>query len=261
MTTFKFGVILSQLFLAACASNGDSTAEGDNTDDDGTYAMVGAVVSGILGGLYGAETGDAVQAQNIADQSMKIINSMNNQNTDEAVQPDPTTAGDETTSAAETLPLVDINTFKPEEYMGSSGNCEKDLAYLSDRLHQYPDPLINQGRSAILNSDMHEIMTNINQMNITPDTAIQKSLQQAQEYDRVFHEAIQTAVQSDGYGTTAEQFERDIKSGTLLINECDGIRSGALCAAITYDHSAIGSRAVAANLMCYKRTNQWPTKM
>ncbi|MNR98883.1 hypothetical protein D3C72_301040 [compost metagenome] len=261
MNILKVGVISMQLLLVSCASTGGESADSSETDD-GTVAMLGAVVSGLLGGLYGAETGDIVQAQNITNQSMAIFTAMNPQ--DGSTDDQSSDIGDETNNSAGTISPVDISNFKPEEYMASSGNCEKNLAYLSNRLYQYPMPLVSEARSAILdskNSDMHTEMIKFNQMNTTPDAAIQKLLQQAQEHDRVFHEAIQTAVQTDSSGTTAEQFEKEIKSGTLSINECDGIRSSALCAAIVNNYGYIAYRAAAANFMCYKRTNQWPTEM
>lgn len=148
--------------------------------------------------------------------------------------------------------------FKPADYMPDEGRCEKNLAYLSDRLPTSSITLISDTRSEILKSDMHSMMLEINKEGLSPDQAIDQSLQQAQEYDRVMNEALHSAAQTDGQGITEAQFASQIKSGSLQISECDGVRNASLCAAIVNHYGAISSRGVAANLTCYKNTHQWP---
>ncbi|PRD13955.1 hypothetical protein [Pantoea coffeiphila] len=156
------------------------------------------------------------------------------------------------------LPPVDVSTFNTKDYLPKNGQCAKNLSYLSDRLPAVDNPNISQIRQEVLKGDMLEIMRNINKEGKTPDEGIQLSLQQAEAYDKSGSDALQTAEQTDGQGITAAQFAQQIKAGTLKIDVCDGIRNSSLCAATIYAYGAIGSRAAAANLQCYKRTNQWP---
>ncbi|HBS5731705.1 hypothetical protein WDT23_05300 [Klebsiella pneumoniae] len=158
----------------------------------------------------------------------------------------------------ETRNDIDLSTFNAVEYMERSGNCAKNLSYLSGRLHQSSAPEIKSIRDTILKSDMQPIMLAINKEGISPDEAILQNLQQAEEYNRVVKDAIHTAAQTDGDGITEVQFANQINSGTLNISVCDGIRNSSLCAAIINSYGIIASRAVAANLICYKNTNQWP---
>lgn len=155
------------------------------------------------------------------------------------------------------LQPVDVSSFKTADYLQKNGQCARDLSYLSNRLPAVTNPSIAQIRQEVLKSNMQEIMRNINKEGKTPDEGIQLSLQQAEAYDKSVADALQTAEQTDGQGITAAQFSQQIKAGTLKIDVCDGIRNSSLCAASMYAYGAIGSRAVAANLQCYKRTNQW----
>lgn len=158
----------------------------------------------------------------------------------------------------QTTKPVDLSTFKPEDFLGQGGRCEKNLAYLSNRLPLRSPPEIGNIRDEIVKSDLHSIMLAINKEGVSPDKAIEQNLLQAAEYDRTTQDALKTAAQTDGMGITQAQFSNQITSGTLQVNSCDGVRNAALCAAIINSYGAIASRAVAANLMCYKRTNQWP---
>lgn len=158
----------------------------------------------------------------------------------------------------ETNNSIDLSTFNPAEYMREDGTCAEDLSYLSNRLPESSIPEINNFRNELLKSEIKPIMYAINKKGISPDESIRQELQQAEEYNRVVKDAIHTATQTDGQGVTETQFASQIKSGTLQVNICDGIRNSSLCAAIINSYSAISTQAIAANLMCYKRTNQWP---
>ncbi len=106
----------------------------------------------------------------------------------------------------ETRNDIDLSTFNAVEYMERSGNCAKNLSYLSGRLHQSSAPEIKSIRDTILKSDMQPIMLAINKEGISPDEAILQNLQQAEEYNRVVKDAIHTAAQTDGDGGFAPIF-------------------------------------------------------
>ncbi|WCM51175.1 hypothetical protein OH720_30300 [Pseudomonas sp. WJP1] len=151
----------------------------------------------------------------------------------------------------------DAGTYDGTKYKPGTG-CERNLSYLSSRLKKFSPAMINQIREAILATDMIGMMSTINQQGLSPQVAINQSLQQADAFDQTAAEALSTVEQVDAYGTTDEEFEMAIKSGKLSVTSCSGIHDSALCTAIVNKYGAIASRAVAANLMCFKRTNQWP---
>lgn len=152
--------------------------------------------------------------------------------------------------------IEDSATFDGSKYKPGSG-CEKNLSYLSSRLKKFNPAMINQVRESILSTDVNAMMSTISQQGLSPQDAIQQSLQQADAFDQTAAEALSTVEQVDAIGTSDVEFERAIKSGKLSVTTCSGIRDSALCAAIINKYGAIASRATAANLMCFKRTGQW----
>jgi|APLak6261691555_1056199.scaffolds.fasta_scaffold01910_2 hypothetical protein len=241
------------LTLSSCASTTGSGSS-QSSSDDGSFEMIGAAVSVLLGLVATQQSGDAAQGQQIMQQSLNIFSS--NSNSDSSDSSANLLASNSSAGIAET-PTAETSSFNGAKYMPGSG-CEKNLSYLASRLKKFPPTEVNSIRNEIISTDMHTTMLKINQMGLSPQTAIQQSLQQAVEHDRTAREAVSTAGQVDALGTTDEEFERNIKSGKLSISDCSGIRDSSLCVAVINKYGAIANRAVAANLMCYKRTNQWP---
>ncbi|WP_148290019.1 hypothetical protein [Pseudomonas fluorescens] len=159
-------------------------------------------------------------------------------------------------STSEGTDVSAYGAFDDSKYKPGIG-CEKNLSYLSSRLRKFSPDMINDVRKAILSTNMMEVMSTINKQGLSPQVAVQQALQQADAFDRTAAEALSTAEQVDAFGTTDAEFEKKIKSGRFTITGCSGIRDSALCTAIINKYGAISNRAVAANLMCFKRTNQW----
>lgn len=219
-------------------------------------AVVGALVSAVLGMAAAQSSGSAEQGQSIMMQSMNILASQaaaadtpSDTGDDYSVSMAPTAAGAATNVSAE------VGSFPADKYMaGANGSCQESLGYLSSRLPAFPPTEIANVRTAIFNTSMSEVMRLAKAQGETIDSAISKSILAAKEHDNTAREALSTASQVDAFGIEDEQFERDIKSGKITLNSCSGIHDAALCAAIANKYGAIASRAVAANLMCYKRT-------
>lgn len=216
-------------------------------------AVINALISTVIGMTTAQSTGSAAQGQSMMMQSMNILSQASattasgSAGEDYSVTMEPTAAG----------ASVDVGSFNADRYMASAnGGCQESLGYLSGRLPAFPPAEIANARAAILGTRMSEVMQSVKTSGETMDSAIAKSLMQAKEFDNTAREALSTASQVNAFGIEDEEFERDIKSGKLKLNSCGGIHDAALCAAVANKYGAIASRAVAANLMCYKRTGQ-----
>lgn len=148
-----------------------------------------------------------------------------------------------------------LSSFSAEQYMKKGGECAKDLSYLNDQLPLYSPPETTQIRNVVLKTTLDEVIAGIKKSGITTDKAIEQSLLQAQENEKIESQALQTAAQSDGQGITENQFSTQVKTGKLQLSACDGIRNSALCEAVNNSYGALANRAIAANLMCYKKKN------
>jgi hypothetical protein len=243
--------LVAQLLLTSCASTDTSSSQ---STDQSTVDMLGAAFSVLLGMAVTQSSGDAAQGQQIMQQSLNVFsaNSSHTDDTASAVLASNTTS----TTGGTGVTAYDAGTFDASKYKPGSG-CEKNLSYLSSRLKKFSPDMINHIRDLILATDMIAMMSTINQQGLSPQVAIQQSLQQADANDQTAAEALSTVGQVDAYGTTDAEFEKAIKSGKLSVTSCSGIHDSALCTAIINKYGAIASRAVAANLMCFKRTNQW----
>ncbi|UVJ45559.1 hypothetical protein NVV94_08380 [Pseudomonas sp. LS1212] len=244
--------LAAQLVLTSCAST--DTGSSQSTDHN-TFDMLGAAFSVLLGLAVTQSSGDAAQGQQIMQQSLNVFSAGSSDSDDagSAILASNSTSTPSVTDA----PSYDAGTFDDSKYKPGSG-CEKNLSYLSTRLKKFSPDMINKVRDSILATDMIAMMSTINQQGLSPQVAIQQSLQQADAFDQSASEALSTVQQVDAFGTTDAEFEKAINSGKVSVTHCSGIHDSALCAAIVNKYGAIASRASAANLMCFKRTNQWP---
>lgn len=251
--------LVAQLALTSCSS---TTTSSSQSTDHSTYDMLGAAFSVLLGLAATQSSGDAAQGQQIMQQSLNAFSASSSDadDTASAVLASNTTSTSTSTSTSTTgdtgVSAYDSGTFDTSKYKPGTG-CEKNLSYLSSRLKKFSPAMINQVREAILATDMIVMMSTINQQGLSPQVAIQQSLQQADAFDKTAAEALSTAEQVDAFGASDAEFEKAIKSGKLSVTNCSGIRDSALCTAIINKYGAIASRAAAANLMCFKRTDQW----
>lgn len=261
--------------LASCASTGDgSSSAGSSGGDDGSMQIIGAVFSALLGMAAAESSGSAAQGQSVMQQSMSAFNSLTSSGSStgadvqDAYANASSSGGNDTSGGgggqAEPAALSGEqleSSFNPDRYSkggsASGGACADNLSYLADHMPITNQPMVDDVRAQVLGTTMQDIMAGIKREGISIDTAIQQSLLQAQANDQSAKDAFATASEVDAYGTSDEQFEAALKSGQLKLDPCDsGIRGPALCAAVTIKYGSIMSRAVAANLMCYKRTGK-----
>lgn len=136
--------------------------------------------------------------------------------------------------------------------------CRKTTAFLSSRLLPLGPPELEKYRQTLLTEDIINAMRNATRQGFSPEATVSVALKQAAEFDRSTKDALATAADTDGFGTTDDDFLSRLKSGSLRVARCEGIRNNALCAAITYKMSALMWRAMAAEMQCHIRAGSWP---
>lgn len=262
-------LILASTVLSGCAHSQKNFDDIGKFADRGDYmavavrSTVGVFIAGVvdvlsLGGTLTPEESEAAWAPVTTAAQSSAGATQNQQMMQQSMDllTDSTSDTAAATQAADSSGGYDVSGFDASAYK-PGGGCERNLSYLSSRLKKFKPALIDDVRNQILALDMIAMMGTINQQGISPEVAIQQTLQQADAYDQSARDALSTAEQVNVFGTTDVEFERAIKSGNISVGTCSGIHDSALCAAIVAKYGAIAARAAAANLMCFKRTNQW----
>lgn len=140
----------------------------------------------------------------------------------------------------------------------TTGNCNSNLRHLSARIPNFTDPNISKLRTMLLETSIPQTISAAKQQGFGPNQAVDASLQQARENERVAREGAACASDVDAWGTTDEAFYQAISAGKIDRNiVCQGIRNSCLCAAILNKMTAAGSRAIAAEMQCYIKNNRW----
>jgi hypothetical protein len=140
----------------------------------------------------------------------------------------------------------------------ASSTCNSNLRHLSVRIPNFTDPNISQLRTMLLETDIRQTIAAAKQQGYGPNQAVDASLQQARENDRVARQGAECASDVDAWGTTDEAFYQAISAGRIDRNIiCQGIRNSCLCAAIINKMAAVGTRAIAAEMQCYIKNNRW----
>jgi len=140
-----------------------------------------------------------------------------------------------------------------------SSSCNGNLRHLATRIPNFTDSDISKLRTMLLETDIHQTISAAKQQGYGPNQAVDASLQQARENDRVAKQGAECASDVDAWGTTDEAFYQSISAGKIDRNiNCQGsIRNMCLCAAIINRMNAAGSRAIAAEMQCYIKNNRW----
>lgn len=140
-----------------------------------------------------------------------------------------------------------------------TGNCRQNLAHLSSRIPSFSAPEISGLRALLLETDIRQTISAAKQQGYGPNQAVDASFQQARENDRVARQGAECASDVDAWGTTDEAFYQSISAGRIdrQINCQSSIRNSCLCAAIVNKMTAVGSRAIAAEMQCYIKNNRW----
>lgn len=139
-------------------------------------------------------------------------------------------------------------------------SCHSNLRHLADRIPYFSDPNISQIRSMLIETDIRQTIGSAKQQGFSGPSAVQASLQQARENERVAREGAQCAADVDSWGSTDEAFYQAISSGRINKNiacNSSSIRASCLCAAIVNKIAAAGARAIAGEMQCYIRNGQW----
>jgi len=149
---------------------------------------------------------------------------------------------------------------------GSTGNakagsgsptaaCQPTMAFMENRIPNFSAPELRQIRQAILAEDVRVAMSKAKAQGFTTQGAIKAALDQAKEFDRVSRESAQCAADVDALGATDESFLASMRQGRAPTT-CSGIRNSCLCAGVLNRMSAVGSRALAAEMQCFARSGQ-----
>lgn len=134
--------------------------------------------------------------------------------------------------------------------------CRQTLGFLSQRLPTFALSELNTMRGAILAQDVTQAIAGAKSQGYTADNAIKAAMAQAREFDRVSRETAQCSADVDALGASDDDFLNAIRQGRAPAN-CNGIRNSCLCAGIVNRLSAVGTRALAAEMQCFARSGRW----
>jgi len=219
----------------------DVVTLGGNVSPDVSTAAVGAYAEGK--GYVPAGT----TSQMIAVSSTATASSSNDTASDSASPMMPSTTAIDTVAAT-----------GARSGAGTKGNCRANTAFLETRIPRINNAEFNNLRDAAVSTDIVDAMRQANGQGYTPQSAVQALLAQARENDARTAEALKTASAVDALGTTDDEFLNRIRTGTINLSTCDGLRNAALCAAAMMKLGAITNRAVAAEMQCHIRAGTWP---
>lgn len=133
--------------------------------------------------------------------------------------------------------------------------CQSTMAFMENRIPNFSAPELRQIRQAILAEDVRVALSKAKAQGFTTQGAIKAALDQAKEFDRVSRESAQCAADVDALGATDESFLASMRQGRAPTT-CSGIRNSCLCAGVLNRMSAVGSRALAAEMQCFARSGQ-----
>jgi len=139
-----------------------------------------------------------------------------------------------------------------------SGACRTSTAFLASRIPTVGAAMVDDVRTVVINEDIVNSMRQAGKQGYSPEAAIKLTLEQARAHDATAAQAVSMASSFDALGTSDEEFLSQMKSGKLRLEQCDGLRNNALCAAAVHKMGAIGNRAIAAEMQCHLRANSWP---
>lgn len=133
--------------------------------------------------------------------------------------------------------------------------CRPTMSFLEARIPSFSAPELQQMRQAILAENVKVTMSKAKAQGFTIQGAIKATLDQAKEFDRVSRQAAQCAADVDALGATDDSFLASMKQGKAP-RTCSGIRNSCLCAGVLNRMSAVGARALAAEMQCFARSGQ-----
>jgi len=156
-------------------------------------------------------------------------------------------------------PVANSSPSSSNNSIQQTGSCRQNLAHLSSRIPSFSAPEISGLRATLLETDIRRTISAAKQQGYGPNQAVDASLQQARENDRVARQGAECASDVDTWGTTDEAFYQSISAGRIdrQINCQASIRNSCLCAAIVNKMTAVGSRAIAAEIQCFAKNNRW----
>lgn len=139
------------------------------------------------------------------------------------------------------------------------GTCRMSLQFMSAKLPAFSDGSIAQIRNLIVQTDVREAVSAAKAQGFNASSAVEASLKQAQEHDRVARQGAECAADVSSWGGADEDFYQAIKSGRIHrgINCQSSIQNSCLCAGIINKMAAAGARAVAASMQCLAKNGQW----
>lgn len=139
------------------------------------------------------------------------------------------------------------------------GACRMSLQFMSAKLPAFSDEAIAQIRNQIVQTDVRETVNAAKAQGFNASSAVEASLKQAKEHDRVARQGVECAADVSSWGGTDEDFYQAINSGRIHrgINCQSSIQNSCLCAGIINKMAAAGARAVAASMQCLAKNGQW----
>ena len=139
------------------------------------------------------------------------------------------------------------------------GNCRMDLQFLASKLPVFTDSSVAQIRNQVVQTDVREAINAAKAQGFNASTAVDASLTQARENDRVARQGAECAADVSSWGGSDEAFYQAIASGRIdrSINCQSSITNSCLCAGLINKMAAAGSRAVAASMQCLAKNGQW----
>lgn len=143
--------------------------------------------------------------------------------------------------------------------VASEGTCRMSLQFMSTKLPAFSDGAIAQIRNQIVQTDVRETVSAAKAQGFNASSAVDASLKQAQEHDRVARQGAECTADVSSWGGTDEDFYQAIKSGRVHrgIDCQSSIQNSCLCAGIINKMAAAGARAVAASMQCLAKNGQW----
>lgn len=133
--------------------------------------------------------------------------------------------------------------------------CRPTMTFLEARIPNFSAPELQQMRQAILAENVKVTMSKAKAQGFTIQGAIKATLDQAKEFDRVSRQAAQCAADVDALGATDDSFLASMQQGKAP-RACSGIRNSCLCAGVINRMSAVGARALAAEMQCFARRGE-----
>lgn len=130
----------------------------------------------------------------------------------------------------------------------AQSNCQSTLAYLGPKLRNYQDPMLQQMRTATLNTSISTVIENIRKQGLSLATASDLMLKQSKVDDDAIRKAEECAKQAASNEALVKQITNDTLSLDL---RCEGTFNLCACSYIIATWLKLANRETAIQVACY----------